>query len=85
MGSATDAPTRMDEQTMADAIHSITELPGVTKGTNNVVWCTFNASDDTQFAGAVESAMKARGVKLHKADRSEGFVSVVLEKYEDEV
>ena len=77
--------TRMDEATMNDAIHTITNLPGVTEGTNNTVWCTFNASDDTQFQGAVSAAQKARGVVLHKAEREDGFVSVVLEDYKDEI
>ena len=76
--------TRMDEATMKDAVDSITSLPGVTEGTNNTVWCTFNASDDTQFHGAVSAALKCRGVVLHKAEREEGFVSVMLEDYADE-
>lgn len=77
-------PTRMDESTMNDAVGRITSLPGVTEGTNNTVWCTFNASDGTQFSGAVSAALKCRGVVLHKADREEGFVSIVLEEYADE-
>ena len=77
--------TRMDETTMTDAVDEITSLPGVTEDTNNTVWCTFTASDDTQFSGAVSAALKCRGVVLHKADREEGFVSVVLEKFADDV
>lgn len=77
--------SRTDEATMNDAVRMLTDLPGVTEGTNNGVWCTFNASDDTQFQGAVSLAMKCRGVVLHKAERQDGFVSVVLEDYKDEI
>jgi len=80
----TQQTTRMDETTMNDAVDRITSLPGVTEGTNNTVWCTFNASDDTQFSGAVSAALKCRGVVLHKADREEGFVSVMLEEYAED-
>lgn len=75
----------MDKATMDDAINKITDLPDVSEGTNNTVWCTFRADDDTAFAGAVCAAQKARGVILHKADRREGFVSIVLEEYADVV
>jgi len=75
--------TRIDEATMNEAVERISELPGVNANTVSDVWATFDCKKNLQ--GAIDAALKERGVVVHKVDRGDEFLSIVLEKYADEL
>ena len=80
----TDDPeiTRTDEFELDEATEQITELPNTRCGTKGDVWATFHTDAD-EVAAVCEVAFKNRDVVMWKADRKEGCVSVVLEKFTD--
>ena len=76
--------TRMDEATMNEAVDRISDIPGVREGTVQGVWATFNCDTD-KVQGAVSAALKVRGVEVYKVERNDGFVSVALTEYVDDL
>jgi hypothetical protein len=73
----------MDEAAMDDAVHRITNVPGVEANTVQGVWATFTVKDN--LPAAIQAANQNRDVVIHKVERSDGFLSVALEEYADEL
>jgi len=80
----TQQTTRMDDATLDDAVDRITNHDGVREGSRSDVWVTFKCDPD-KVQGAVQAVLHVRGVVIHKVERQDGFLSVVLEDYADEL
>lgn len=79
----TTEPTREDKFTLNEATDMIARAPEVEVKTKGDVWASFNTNGNLQ--GALGAALDAPGVVVHKAERSEEFLSVVLMEYADEL
>lgn len=75
--------TRIDEATMNEAVDRISDIPGVRSNTVQGVWATFRVTEN--FEGAISAALKSRGVVIYKVERADGFLSIALEDYADEL
>jgi len=80
----TQQTTREDEFTLEEAQLMITGVEGVEEGSNSDVWATFQC-DNGRVQDALDVALDARGVVVHKVERQDGFLSVALEDYADEL
>ena len=67
-----DAMAQTVEFTAADIAQ---RFQSVAEGTVSDVWFTLNVQDDDEFTDVVQAILNDSDVRLHKAEREDGFVS----------
>jgi len=79
-----EAITPTERGTLDHAINRLTNVAGVQEFSRSDVWATFKIADGRTQA-AISAALEVRGVVIHKVDRRDGALSVVLDEYKNEV
>jgi len=76
--------TPTERGTLDHAINRLTKLTGVQEFSRSDVWATFKIADE-RTQTAISAALEVRGVVIHKVDRRDGALSIVLDEYKNEV
>jgi len=79
-----DDLTRDDEITLDEAVDFITDIDSARNSTRSEVWAVIHV-DTEEFDEALSTAVSQPGVVVHKAVRTDGAISIALQKFADEL
>ena len=83
--STDDAPpeiTRTDEFALEEAVDSLTRINSARHVSGSDVWAVIHVDTD-EFGDVLGKAVSNRDVVVRNADRSDGAISIALEKFDE--